>query len=127
MIAPYLPTRHCKGAVVLLGTVNPIREVIIGDDVVELARRLVVPRAPRLPTIDGDDDALVASENHAVVVDRIDPQRVEIVTGRIALDRGEGLAAVGRAIRRRIHDVHDIGILRIGGDAAEIPAALPDA
>ncbi len=47
-----------------------------------------------------------------------------VVTARRGFDGFEVLAAVGRAIHRGVHHVDDIGIVRVRGDAAEIPAAL---
>ena len=52
---------------------------------------------------------------------------MEIVAGRVALQRDEMRAAVVGAQHDRVHHVHAIGVLRIDRDATEIPAALPDA
>ncbi len=38
-----------------------------------------------------------------------------------------GLAAVVRAVRRGVQDVHAVGVRRIHGQLAEVPAAAPDA
>src|SRR5262249_50240168 len=46
--------RHGNGCVVLLRAVNPIRELVVGDDVIELACRLVVNRAPSLAAVERD-------------------------------------------------------------------------
>src|SRR6185436_6782110 len=46
---------------------------------------------------------------------------------RSALDRREALARVGGSIERRVARVHDVGVPRVGGDAAEVPPAVPDA
>src|SRR5580693_4879158 len=50
-----------------------------------------------------------------------------IVAAGRGFDGFEALAAVGGAIRRRVHHVDDVWVARIRGDAAEIPAALPPA
>src|SRR6266566_3644977 len=49
------------GAAILLWRVGNIRELIVGDDVIELPRRLVVPRTPRLPSVDANRCALIDS------------------------------------------------------------------
>src|SRR5580704_1324175 len=51
---------------------------------------------------------------------------VVVAAGR-GFDGFEVLAAVGRAIHGRVHNVDDIGIARVRGNATEIPAALPHA
>ena len=48
------------GAAFLLAAVKTIRKRVVRTDVIELRGRLVIPRAPALPAIDGDDRALVA-------------------------------------------------------------------
>ena len=48
-------------AAFLLAAVDPVRELIVGDDMVKLRGRLVVPRTPGLPAVDGDDGALIAA------------------------------------------------------------------
>ena len=50
-----------------------------------------------------------------------------VVTRWIAENRIERFSAVVRAIDRSVHHVDDVGVARIGGDAAKVPAALPDA
>src|SRR2546421_555635 len=67
--------RHAGGAGVLLRAVDPVGEPAVGDDVVELPGRLVVPGAPRRPAVDGDDAALIDAENAALRRLRIDPER----------------------------------------------------
>src|SRR5581483_10495787 len=62
----------CAG--VLLRTIDPIGKALIGADVIKLPRGLVVPRAPSLCIINGNDDALIAAENHAAAIGRIDPE-----------------------------------------------------
>src|SRR5207249_1963135 len=47
-------------AALLLAAVDPVGELVVGADVVELGGRLVVPGAVRLPAVDADDRPLVA-------------------------------------------------------------------
>ena len=94
---------------------------------IELRGRLVVPGTPGRRAVDGDDGALVAGKHHALRVVGIDPELVVIVAPRRALDRRPALAPVGRPVERRVRDVDDVGVLRIDGDLAEVPAASPDA
>ena len=56
----------------------------------------------------------------------IDPQLVIVVAARRALDRDEVLAAIVGTVHGRIADVDHVGVARVDGDAAEIPATLPD-
>ena len=47
----------------LLAAAHAVRERVVGVDVVELRRRLVVPGAPRLAAVERDDRALVAASS----------------------------------------------------------------
>src|SRR5262249_3529377 len=49
-------------AALLLPAVDPVRPAVVGDDVIHLRRRLVVPTAPRLAAVDGDRRALISGE-----------------------------------------------------------------
>ena len=57
---------------------------------------------------------------------RIDPNVVIVVAARRALDRDERLAAVGRAIRRRVRQIDGLRIARIDRERNEVVAALRD-
>src|SRR6516165_10349954 len=116
-----------RRAGILLCPVHPVWEAVIGDDVIELPGGLVVPGAPGGAAVQSEQRALVDAEYAPLRVGRIDPQLMVVVAPRSALHRHEGLAAIGRAIHRRVADIDHIRIDRIDGDAAEIPAALPDA
>ena len=116
-----------RGARILLRSIDPVREAVVGRDVVELTGRLVVPAAPGLAAIDRDQRTLVDSENPPIRAFRVDPQGVEIVARRIALDRNEVRAAVVRTEHDGVLDPDLIGVLRVCRDPAEVPPALPDA
>ena len=67
-------------AALLLAAVHPVRKPVIGDDVVELGGRLVVPATPRLAAVDRDDRALVGRDQQDDVrIVRVDPDRVIVV------------------------------------------------
>ena len=115
------------GAAVLLRAVDAIGETVVGGDVIELRRRLIEPGGPCGAAVHADGGALVAAENHARGVVGSDPESVVIVAAGGAFYRFEIFAAVGGAIERGVCNVHDVRVARIRGDAAEVPAALPDA
>ncbi len=116
-----------RRAAVLLRAVEPVRERAVGRDVVELARRLVEPRAPARAAVEADRRALIAGQSHPRRVARIDPELVEVVAVGRAFDRAEAGPAVARRVQRSVGDVHLVGVLGIDRDVAEIPAAPPDA
>src|SRR5581483_11080205 len=60
---------------VLLRGVDPVRETVVGRDVIDLLGVLIVPRAPGLTAVQRDDGALVVAEDDATAVGRIDPRR----------------------------------------------------
>src|SRR5260370_5385668 len=76
------PAGRGGGAAVLLRAVDPVRKTAVGDDVVELARGLVVPRTPRLAAVHGDNGALIAAEHHALRFIGINPQEMVVVAAR---------------------------------------------
>src|SRR4051794_7668928 len=112
---------------ILLRAVNPVWISVVGGDVIELARRLVVPAAPGLSAVQGDQRPLVDPEDSPIRVLRVDPQGVEVVARRVALQRNKMRAAVVRAQLDRILHPDLVGVLGVGGDLAEIPATVPDA
>ena len=124
MFGPSLRALDDHGAVVLLAAVEAIRIRVVDDDVVELRRRLVVLRAPALPAVDGDGHAAVVRVRHVARVLRVDPELVVVaVRGR---QRRERAPAVDRLHDRRVHDVHDVRVRRIGGDVHVVPRARLD-
>src|SRR5262249_21752040 len=59
---------------VLLRTIDPVRELIINRDVIELGCWLVIPTAPAASTVNGHQRALADSGNHSFRIIRIDPK-----------------------------------------------------
>ena len=83
------------GAALLLAAIDPVGKTIVGDDVVELRGRLVVPGTPSLAAIHADSRALVAGQQDDLRIFRIDPNGVIVVAAGRAFDGGEVAAAVG--------------------------------
>src|SRR5262249_27075068 len=88
--------------------------------VVELGRRLVVPRAPRLAAVDRDAGALVSGQQDGPWVVGVDPDRVRVVAAGGTLERCKGLAAVGRFICARVRHVEYVLVFRITPDLGEV-------
>ena len=86
------------GAALLLAAVDPVGKLVVGRDVVELGRGLVVPGAPGAAAVDRDVGALIGHEEHDLGMERVDPDAVVVVTAGRALDRSPGLAGVVRLV-----------------------------
>src|SRR5262249_52274531 len=97
--------------------------LIIDGDVIKLRGGLVIPGTPGGAFIRTDADALIGGLNYARRVARIDPDEVIVVAARRSFEHRERLAAVSRTVDRRVRNVHGVGIVRIHGQAAEIPGA----
>src|SRR5690242_17095808 len=101
------------GPALLLPAVDPVGKTIVGDDVIELRGRLVVPGTPGFAAVDSERGALVDTEQDDLWIEGIDPDAMVIVATGRAFDGCEILAAIGGAIGRSVGDVDDIGIARI--------------
>ena len=108
---------------ILLARVDPVREAVVGGEVIELAGRLVVPVAPVAAAVDTDHGTLVAGGDHAFGMFRVDPEVMVVIATRCALDDREGLASVARAMDRLTDRVEHIGIAGRDGQAALVPGA----
>src|SRR5713101_8602213 len=113
-------------AALLLASIDPVRKLVVGDDVIELRGRLVVPGTPGLAAIHADGRALVHGEGDNVGVFGIDPAGVVVVAAGRALDGSEVLAGVGGAVGRGVGHIDHIFVSRIDTHAAEVVAASPD-
>ena len=109
---------------VLLRAIDPVREAVVGDHVIELPGRLVVLAAPGLPSVDRQRRAAVIAVDHAARIVGIDPQAVMIAVRR--RQEIEGLAAVLRAEHPGVERVDRVGLPGIGEDVAEVPGALAE-
>ncbi len=117
--------RNAGRARILLRSVDPVRIPAVGDHVVELRGRLVVPRTPRAASVERHDGALVGAEYHAVGARGVDPQLVVVVAAGRALDGFPRHSGVAGAIQVDVCGPHETGVERTDGDAAEVPAAAP--
>src|SRR6266852_648263 len=113
-------------AALLLGAIDPVRKLVVGDDVVELRGRLVVPGTPGLPAIHADGCALVYSDGDNVWDIGIDPNSMVVVAAGRAFDGREILARVGGSVGRSVGHIDHILISRIDAHAAEVVAASVD-
>ena len=96
---------------------------VVGGDVIHLRGGLVVPGAPRLAAVDGDDGALIAGDEDGVGVVGIDPDVLVIVAAGGAAEAGPRLAGVGGFPGDGAGDVDDVGIFGIDGGDGKIAAA----
>src|SRR5205085_4918236 len=110
-------------AAFLLPAVNPIRKRVVRAYVIELRGRLVIPRAPRLATVHGDDRALVRAEQNGLGIVRVDPNILVIVTAGRAAPTFPILAAVRRLPTNHARRINDLRILRIESYHRQIAAA----
>ena len=84
--------RHAHRSALLLAAIDVVGDAIVGDHVVELRGRLVIPGAPRAAVVHAERRALVGGEHNDVRVDGIDPDGVIVVAAGSAFDGREGLA-----------------------------------
>ena len=118
-------TRYARRPALLLSTAHAIGIRVVRAHVIELRGRLVVPRAPRLAAVHGDDRALVRRVQDDLGIVGVDPQAMVVVATGSATKGGEGLPAIGRFPRDDIGDVHDVRILWIDAHFGEIRSATP--
>src|SRR5215204_4597695 len=102
--------RSADGAAVLLRTGDPIREAIVGGDMINLRGWLVVPRAPCGCAVKCNDRALIAGEDHASRIVRLNPEFLIVVSPGRTVDSRPCFAGVGRAIQGRSHYVDNISV-----------------
>src|SRR5207245_407152 len=95
---------------------------VVGNDVIHLARRLIEPFTPGVPTVERDHCALVRAFQDSLRVIWIDPEYVIVFATRLAFPGRECLAAIEGAIRRSLHHINHIGVSRIYIGATEIAA-----
>src|SRR5262249_14314933 len=106
------PTRRGDRTALLLRSIDPIRKAVVGGHVEELRGRLVVPRAPGLPTVHADGRSLVAAQRDDLGMLGIHPDPLVVVSARRPFDGGEGPSAVDGSIGSPIRDIDDVRIVR---------------
>src|SRR5262249_53368908 len=104
--------RGSGGTTVLLTAVDPVGELVVGFDVVELPGRLVVPVAPALASVDRDDGSLIRRGDHVFRVLWVDPDEVIVVASRRAAKPLECLASVRGSPDRLAGHVDDVAVFR---------------
>src|SRR5204863_4672394 len=110
-------------AAVLLSGVEIIRKGLVGSNVIELAGGLVVPGAPGASAVKTDRRTLINADDHALRVQRIDPNHVIVIAAWRSGEGLEGAATIFRTVHRGLRHVHDLRIPGINKDAAEIAIA----
>ncbi len=111
------------GTAFLLPGTNPIGERVVGDRVVKLRRRLVVPGTPSVAAVHGDNCTLIADQKNNAAVVGIDPEVLIVVAAGRAAKAGPRLAAVGGAHGDGAGHINDVGILGINPGKRQIAAA----
>src|SRR6185312_8161736 len=87
----------------------------------------VVPGAPGRTAVEGDQRALINPQYAPLWLAGIDPELVIVIPSGGAFDWHAGTAPIARAVHGGVANVDDVGIGRVYGDTAEVPAAFPDA
>ena len=119
------PAQDAGRAALLLAAVDTVREAVVGRDMVELGRRLVVPGAPGFPAVDGDDGSLVGGIEQDIGIVRIDPNVLVVVAAGSAAKSGVCLPSIRRFPGDGRSDEQNIRILGMDGKARQVPAADP--
>src|SRR5215467_11259709 len=66
----------------LLGAVDPVGESVVGDHMVKLRGRLVVPGAPGRAAVEADSRPLIAAERDDARIAGVNPDTLVIVSAR---------------------------------------------
>ena len=111
--------RHADGGIVLLRAVEAIRELVVGGDVIELCRELVVDGRPGVAAVVRDTGAAVVALDHALRVARVDPQVMIVAMRRGHLRKC--FAAVDGFPALVVEDPYRVGVLRVGKDVLVVP------
>ena len=108
--------------IILLRSVQPVGKSVVGSDVVELRRWLVVERGPTGAAVGGNGCPAVVAVDQTPRIVGINPEAMVITMRRV--DGVESLSAIDRSVRACVQDVNHIGILGIGEHVCVIPGAL---
>src|SRR5579871_184682 len=88
------PAGNGRAPTVLLGSVNHIRKLVVGDHVVHLRSWLVIPGAPGCPAIQADRGPLIGSQHHAGRILGINPELVVVVSAGSPTHDSDRVSAV---------------------------------
>ena len=116
-----------NGAAFLLAAIDPIGELLVGEDMIELRGGLVVPAAPRAAAVDADGGALIRRVDHDFRRLRVDPHPLIIIAAGRPLVRDPSLAAILRSIGGGVGEEDEIFVRRVHDDFAIAAVWPPDA
>src|SRR5271157_40477 len=116
-----------RRSALLLPAIDPVGHLVVGNHVIKLRGRLVVPGTPGAAVVHADGRALVESQQDDVGILRIDPDGVIVVAAGRALDGREARAGVGGPVSGSVGDVDHVLVLRVDTHAGEIRSASVDA
>src|SRR5262249_36252137 len=119
-------TRDTCRAALLLPSVDPVGELVVGDDVIKLGGRLVVPGTPGFAAVHRDQSALITGQENDGRVFRVDPNRVIVVSTGRAFDGGKCLARVSGSVGGSIGDINNVFDFRVDFDFGEIVSSPPE-
>ena len=123
VLAPSV-ARHAQRRVVLLRATDVIRHVAGRRHVVQLGRRVDLPR-PGLAAVDRHVATAVVAVGHACRMSRVDPQVVVVAVGHG--NRRVRLATVGALVEARVEYIDRVTGHRIGVDARVVEGSLAQA
>src|SRR6185437_1793274 len=98
---------------ILLAAVDPVGIPVIGGDLVDLGRLLVVPRAPGSTAVETDRRPLIPTVHDMAWIGRIDPPLVRVVAPGGSFEGNQGATPIGGSVDTGTHCVDDIRITRV--------------
>jgi len=116
---------NTRAPALLLSAIHPIRKLVIGDYMIELRRRLVVPGTPGLTSVDADGRPLIAAQEDNVRIFGVNPGAVVVISSRRAFDRGEVFSSIYGSIGGGVRDIYYVLIPGIHPHPGEIIASAP--
>ena len=117
--------RYADRRVVLLSGVQPVREVVVDVDLIELGGRLVILCRPRPAAVQGHVGAAVVGLDLDAGILRVDPEVVVVAVGGRAAR--EAPSTVVRLVETLVVDVDVVRIGRVGGDSRVIERPVHEA
>src|ERR1700728_2765590 len=115
--------RPARGATILLTATEAVGEGVVGGNVIHLRGGLVVPLAPGMATVDGDDGALIAGECDDAGVVGIDVDALVVIAAGRTAEASPRFAGVGGLPGDDTGDVERVGIFGIDDGNRKIAAA----
>jgi hypothetical protein len=116
------PAGNTNSGVILLGSVDPIRELIVGCYMVKLCRRLIILPGPRNSSIITHICSSIVGVYHPLWISGIDPEVVIIPMGDP--DRSVGLAPVNRAVKTCVENIDCFLVFRVSINPRVIKSPL---